>query len=250
VAANGTLLSEFGFRGGRSTPGSINFAWSSAVQPGTGDVFVANRESNNVVVFSPSGTYINQWGAKGTGPGQFNLPQGITFAPDGTLLVSDSGNGRIERFSISTDGKETGTWLATYGQSGTASQGAGFLQQPTGISVGSDGTVWVADTLNAQIQRFALSTGTWAAPLQAPTNGLPFGLAWGVRVGPDGNIWIAESSLNRIAEMSPSGESIFTATGQQLGTTALNGPSDIAFGPAGQVWVSDTWNNRVITLST
>jgi streptogramin lyase len=67
-------------------------------------------------------------------------------------------------------------------------------------------------------------------------------------VGPDGNIWIADTGHNRIVEMTPAGALIFQADGQQLGTTPLNGPSDIAFGQSGQVWVSDTWNNRVITL--
>ena len=37
----------------------------------------------------PTGGYITQWGKKGTANGDFNFPQGIAFAPDGTLYVSD-----------------------------------------------------------------------------------------------------------------------------------------------------------------
>jgi tripartite motif-containing protein 71 len=246
VNSDGSDPVDFGFRSGQYTPGSINFAWANAIQPSTGDVFVANRESNDIVVFSSAGTFITQWGKHGSAPGDFTFPQGIAFAPDGNLIVADSGNSRLEAFSINSASQ--GTLVAVYGQSGTAAQGPGYLNTPTGVSVASDGTIWVADTLNSSVQSLSPS-GTWTR-FQTPTGGPRIGLAWGVQVGPDGNIWIAESSLNRIAEMTPAGVSIFSADGQALGAGPLDGPSDIAFGPQGQVWVSDTWNNRVITLES
>ena len=42
---------SWGKRGTRNDPGSLNFAWGVAVQPSTGRVFVANRESHEITVF-------------------------------------------------------------------------------------------------------------------------------------------------------------------------------------------------------
>ena len=116
--ANGTGAQAFGARGDPSQPGAINFAWSAAIQPGTGNIFLANRESDQVQVFSPTGTSISIFGKVGTADGQFKFPQGIAFAPDGTLLVVDSANDRIQRFTMSPD-DTVATWDASYGQKGT-----------------------------------------------------------------------------------------------------------------------------------
>ncbi len=89
INPDGTDAQSFGFRGNPSQKGAINFAWGAAIQPGTGDIFVANRESNQVQVFSPTGTSMLIFGSNGTANGQFRLPQGIAFAPDGTLYVDD-----------------------------------------------------------------------------------------------------------------------------------------------------------------
>ena len=133
--ANGTGAQAFGARGDPSQPGAINFAWSAAIQPGTGNIFLANRESDQVQVFSPTGTSIYIFGKVGSlaGPGdpiEFQFPQGIAFAPDGTLLVVDSGNDRIQRFTMGP-GDTSVAWDATYGQKGTGvTSPAGDLNMP------------------------------------------------------------------------------------------------------------------------
>ena len=128
VDASGQNAQVFGFRGRRSPPGSLNFAWDLAFQPGTGRIFVANRESNDIVVFNSDGTFIMKWSRSGHTNGTVMLPQGLTFAPDGTLLVADSGNGRIQRFSIDSTGK--GTYVAKYGQQGTVAMDTMLLTGP------------------------------------------------------------------------------------------------------------------------
>src|SRR5205814_2000408 len=146
INPDGTGVVAWGSRGTPDQVGSINFPWDLALQPGTNWVFVANRESHEIEVFDQDGTFLTRWSHRGTLNGEVTFPQGVTFAPDGTLLVADSGNDRIQRFSIGADG--TGTWLATYGQSGSGSLGPGYLMTPTGISTEPDGTIWVADTTN------------------------------------------------------------------------------------------------------
>jgi sugar lactone lactonase YvrE len=243
--------STFGFRGNPSQAGAINFAWGIAIQPGTGDVFVANRESDQVESFSPTGTEIAIYGKNGTADGDFSFPQGIAFAPDGSLLVVDSANDRIERFTMSSDDK-TAKWIANYGQKGTGvSSPAGDLNQPTGISVASDGTIWVADTLNNRVQSMSPS-GTWTVFTTAGGIKPGFNVPWGVTVAPDGNIWVSDTGHNRIVSMTPSGGLVFQATGATIGVPGNSTiyPFAIAFDGSGRAFLSDIWNNRVLLLST
>ena len=245
----------FGFRGDPDVTGAINFAWSIALQPGTGDVFVANRESNQVESFTPTGTPIQIYGQKGTANSDLSFPQGIAFDPtNGTLLVVDSGNDRIQRFTLSTG--DTGwKWDNTYGSKGTGSTSpAGDLNMPTGIAVDSAGTVWVADTLNNRIQSMSPS-GVWAAPIHQPT-GTPkaFKVPWGVTAAPDGSIWVSDTGNNRIVSMSTSGGLNFSATESTMGIPPVSGdtqifPFAIAFS-GDTVYLTDIWNNRVVVLTT
>ncbi len=103
--ADGAYQLQWGHRGTRQEPGSINFAWDAAVDPASGNVFVANRESHEIEVFAPNGDYVTRWGTRGSTDGKFTFPQGVAFDPtDGSLLVADSGNDRIQRFDILPSG--------------------------------------------------------------------------------------------------------------------------------------------------
>jgi tripartite motif-containing protein 71 len=256
LSPDGTGAAAFGFRGNPSQNGAINFAWSAAIQPGTGDVFVANRESNQIEIFSPTGTAILIFGKIGTANGQFHFPQGIAFDPtNGTLLVNDSGNGRIERFTMSA-GDTSATWDANYGKKGPASPTApaGVLNQPTGISVAPDGTIWVADTRDNRIQSMSPS-GVWTA-FTKPAGILSqksFHAPWGVTVAPDGSIWVSDTGNNRIVSMDTLGNLIFSATAATMGIPAALfssavTPFAIAFSGT-TVYLTDIWNNRVLALT-
>lgn len=72
-----------------------------AFGPG-GLVYVADGYANGrVVVFDAAGRKVRQWGQRGKGPGQFNLPHGIAVGPDGTVYVADRENGRVQLFTPS-----------------------------------------------------------------------------------------------------------------------------------------------------
>ena len=252
---DGSGAQSFGFRGNPSQKGAINFAWSLAIQPGTGDIFIANRESNQVEVFSPTGAAILIFGANGTGKGQFRLPQGIAFGPDGTLYVDDSGNDRVERFTMSTN-DTSATWYASYGKKGIGSSApAGGLNNPTGIAVAPDGTVWVADTLNNRIQSLSPS-GVWTAisvPI-GPGTPLAFRAPWGVTVAPDGSIWVSDTGNHRIASVDTAGNLIFSATEAGMGIPPVPGdsviyPFALAFSGS-TVYLTDIWNDRVVVMTT
>ena len=241
VAGGGILT--WGKRGTRSDPGSLNFQWGVAVQPGTNRVFVANRESHEVTVFDNNGKHLTKWGQRGTAPEDVTFPQGLAFAPDGTLWVVDTGNGKIDQFTINAAGD--GTYKRSVGSGvGTA---AGQFNMATGIDFASDGTMWVADTKNNRVQKYSTS-GTWTAYTKATGSSVGFGVPWGVTVAPDGNIWVADTGRGRLVRMSSTGAQSYEVTGASAGTAAFLGPFQVAFTSAGDVIVSDTWSNRVVRL--
>ena len=67
--------------------------------------------NSRVVQFSKDGKFIRIiGGAKGSGPGQLQLPHGIAIDSKGRLLVADSDNKRIAVFD--KDGKFIENWAA------------------------------------------------------------------------------------------------------------------------------------------
>jgi sugar lactone lactonase YvrE len=71
---------------------------------------------------------------------------GIVVDLTGNVLVADSGNNRIQRFS------GIGTFLLKFGAAGA---GDGQLNLPQGLAIDVQGNVYVADYFNNRIQKFA-----------------------------------------------------------------------------------------------
>src|SRR6478609_7415368 len=84
----------------------------------------------------PESTTNTFQGGKGIGRGQFDSPTGIAVDRSGNVLVADTNNGRIEKFSA------TGTFLSILGTKGS---GQGQLRAPNGIAVDGTDKIYVAD---------------------------------------------------------------------------------------------------------
>lgn len=64
-----------------------------------GSFFVSDGYRNTrVMKFSSTGTFLSQWGTKGTGPGEFDLPHGIALDHEGRIYVADRSNMRVQIF--------------------------------------------------------------------------------------------------------------------------------------------------------
>ncbi|HEY5157274.1 MAG TPA: flippase activity-associated protein Agl23 [Anaerolineales bacterium] len=182
-------------------------------------------------------------GSAGSATGQFQAPREIAVAPDGSLYVADSLNDRIQHL------RPDGTVLQAWGTRADLSQGAapgGTFNEPWGVAVAPDGSVYVADTWNYRIQKFSadgkflLMWGTGPAQGKDQFYG-PRGLA----VDSLGRVFVADTGNKRIVIYDGSGNYLgeFGTPGMQLGQ--LDEPVDIALDPAGNVYVTDTWNMRV-----
>src|SRR5881409_2586260 len=68
-------------------------------------------------------------GGRGAGKGEFDSPTAMAVDPSGNILVADTGNGRIEKFS------PTGTFVTSIGQ----------FEAPNGIAIDHTGNIYVAE---------------------------------------------------------------------------------------------------------
>jgi sugar lactone lactonase YvrE len=189
----------------------------------------------------------NTVGEVGTAAGQFQSPRGIALAPDGSLYVADSGNNRIQHLSLA------GKVLQAWGSFADVSKGAapgGTFNEPWGVAVAPDGSVYVADTWNYRIQKFTSDGkfvemwGTGPAEGNEQFYG-PRGLA----VDTLGHVFVADTGNKRIVIFDADGKYLgeFGSPGAQLGQ--LDEPVDIALDAQGNAYVTDTWNMRIQIFS-
>lgn len=61
-------------------------------------LFVADGRANKVLKMTLDGKILAEWGSRGTGPGEFAMPHGITVGTDGAVYVGEVGGKRLQKF--------------------------------------------------------------------------------------------------------------------------------------------------------
>jgi DNA-binding beta-propeller fold protein YncE len=183
-------------------------------------------------------------GSIGSQPGQLQRPRDVAVAQDGSLYVTDTDNHRIQHLS------PQGEVLHIWGSFGDVAQGSapgGTFNQPWGIALGPDGSVYVADTWNHRVQKFT-SQGEfvqmWGYFGQAEQ---PEGF-WGPRdvaVDVAGRVYVTDTGNKRVVVFNEQGEYISQFGGAGMGPGQLDEPVGVAVDLAGLVYVADTWNQRI-----
>lgn len=121
--------------GERLTPGldgqHFNKPTDVAVAP-DGSFYVSDGYVNSrVAKFSAGGKFLFDWGRKGTRPGEFDLPHGISIDAQGRIYVADRSNSRVQVF------EGDGTFIAEWKGSD--------LGRPWAVTCGPDGSVYIVD---------------------------------------------------------------------------------------------------------
>ena len=173
-------------------------------------------------------------GGKGTGKGEFDSPSGIAVDSNGNILVADTGNGRIEKFS------PTGAFSSTIGTKGA---GNGQLGAPNGIAVDRKGNVYIADAGNHRVQKLA-PDGTLVAEWKGPDAGF-----YGPRriaIGPDDSIYVVDQGRTRIVKFNPDGQVLAVWGTKGNGDAQFDDPTSVAVDPTtNKVYVADPRNKRI-----
>jgi len=169
-----------------------------AVAP-DGSFYVSDGYRNSrVVKFSPDGKYLFEWGRKGSGEGEFDIPHGLCLDEAGNVYVADRENRRIEVFD------PTGRFLRQFADPGFGYIGA-IAYDPRSRRIiavddksflhlkhrGSD--ILLIDLDGRIISRFGRS-GAYSGPV-----------CWyhDLALGPDGSIYVGDILGNRLQKFTP-----------------------------------------------
>lgn len=131
---SGELLMTLGEKGIAGSTNNMFTRPTDVLVAPSGEIYVADGHrpegNNRIVVFSPEGEYLREWGALGSEPGQLHEPHTIAMDSAGRVFVGDRVNNRIEIFD------QQGNLLDVWRQFG----------RPSGITITSDDMIYVTDS--------------------------------------------------------------------------------------------------------
>jgi peptidylamidoglycolate lyase len=198
----GELLLTLGERGvAGDDDGHFNRPTAVAVA-GDGAFYVSDGYKNTrVMKFSADGKFLFQWGTKGAGPGQFDLPHGVTLDAAGHIYVADRSNQRIQVFD------SAGHFLAQWA-------GKQF-GRPYAIAVDRRGQAYIADGGDQPDGPPDRSAWILARPDGTPVARIgrfgnydgQFEMAHSIAVDAEGSVYVGDITGARVQKFVRSGSS-------------------------------------------
>ena len=239
---------------GDETPLDLSDPFGVAVGP-DGSIYMTDAgEHNRIQRIAPDGNVTTiAGGIEGFGDGvegkaQFNSPSGIAVAPNGDLIVADTGNHCIRRVPLHG---ETAT-VAGNGKAGYADGPARQAQfnGPIGVAVDPSGNIYVADSYNDRIRMITpdgqVSTVAGkGAPgfADGDRNTALFDTPSGIIVANDNSLIVANTGNDRLRRITPDGN---VAT---LPVADLSSPIGLAITYDNFLYVTELDRSRVVQIA-
>jgi streptogramin lyase len=179
------------------------------------------------------------WGQQGLRDGEFQIARAMTIDRDDHLYIVDK-SARIQVFT--TSGKFLRKWR-------TPAHDAG---KPTGVSIGRDGNVLVADTHYYRVLVYS-AEGKLLKTLGGKLGQKPgeFGLVTSAVQDHQGNYYIAEyGGYDRIQKFSPAGRFLRQWGGHGAEPGQFSRPQHLVFDEHEDLWVADACNHRIQVFNT
>ncbi|HCK67317.1 MAG TPA: hypothetical protein DHW49_13740 [Anaerolineae bacterium] len=176
-----------------------------------------------------------------------NAPRSLAFANNGTMYVADSRNHRV--LHLDANGNVLNEW-GTYADGVSVPIGDGTFNEPWGIAVGPDGSVYVTDTWNHRVQKFTRDgrfVKAWGVFGQGETPESFYGPR-GLAVDAEGRVYVTDTGNKRIVVFDANGNFITQFGGAGFDPGLFDEPVGIAIDKNGTVYVNDTWNQRIQTF--
>lgn len=259
---------------GATTSGSTNangtaarfYAPGGITMDSVGNLYVADQfnslirkvdTSGNVTTFAGSSYgYVN-----GTGTAaKFQYPWSVAADASDNIYVADTYRNVIRKITPAgvvslLAGSTTGT--SGY-QDGTGS--TALFNYPSGIAVGPDNNIYVADQDNNRIRKITpagvvttLAGSGTKGTVDGSSSTAQFASPHGITIDPNGNIYVADEYSNAVRKIAPNG-SVYTIAGNDATAGFANGTSDIAkfnhpiglaVAPNGSLYVVERNGNRI-----
>jgi len=175
-------LGRKGVTGGNDSKDAFNGMADVAIEA-NGDILIADGEGPNTRVarFTSRGKFVQWWGGKGTGPGQFNVPHSIALDSSGRIYVADRSNNRIQIFD------PAGRFLTQWTNFGT----------PWGLFIKADRIYVVDGTANNCLLIASIKDGRILEKIEGLNN------ATAVTVDSRGAIYVGEVNGKNVKKLVP-----------------------------------------------
>ena len=191
VGSSGTAVGQFNYIEGVSADAN-------------GVLWIADTDNNRVQSYDPATQTFAAFGTAGSTPNtnQLFLPKSVVASPTG-IYIADTGNNRVVELDRS------GNYVASY---------AG-LDQPQGVALAPDGSIWVANTGTSQTDTNGNDIVHLSSSLNLlgggfgghGTGNLQFFEPHSLAVSPDGTtLFVADTYNNRVQEFSIATHLAFT----------------------------------------
>lgn len=262
----------FGSADGAATTAKFNFPTDVAIDS-SGNLYVADSANNAIRKISPAGQVSTLAGTAGAAAGlvdgtgaaaRFNTPTGVTLDSSGNVYVADYNNQVIRKITA------TGivSTLAGTGKTTGVLDGQGYIlspslfNNPTGLSINTAGTIFVADTDNNLIRKIAadgtVTTFAGSSTAQGRADGTGTAASFtdptATALDSNGNVYVADTTNHTIRKITPAG--VVTTFAGTVGTpgsndasvgtsAAFNFPTGLAVDAAGNLYVADYGNSTI-----
>ena len=170
LGADGDYLATFGSYG--TGPYQFLCPTAVAINPGTGDIHVADHCNHRVQVFTKDRVYkatLGVVGEPGSDNAHFNALWGVAVDASGAVYVADTMNGRVQKCILHGTSYTCSTLAGSTGEWGDF----GYLSCPRSVAVDGLGKVYVADDCSNRVQVFD-ANGAYLTTI---------GDAWGSKTG-------------------------------------------------------------------
>ena len=159
-----------------------------AIDKQRGEIFVSDTLRDKIFVMDLAGNQLREFGGRGTGPAEFNLPTEVVLHGDDVFVV-DAMNFRVQILD------RQGRFLAQFGSEGDR---VGTIFRPKGLGVDSEGNIHLVDGLFETVQVFDRLGALLYYFGQAGAASAEFQLPSGLWIDGDDRIYVADSYNHRV----------------------------------------------------
>ncbi len=210
-----------------------------AIDPASGDVFVADTGNSRIVRLDAGGQFVASWDTAGAGlsPAVGEDPAAqevvdLAVEPGRNVLALDATGQQLLRFT------PDGQFTASFGVEQT-------FYRPRGLGVDAAGQIAVADTGGVRIVRLDPS-GALQSQVGGPDSDLARQQPTDAALTPGGDVYFAEAESGAITRLAADGS--LTRWGGPALASTIDGPH-LAVLPAGGLVVTDPEGRRVLLFT-